>query len=277
MKRWSTVVVLAGLLLLLTSGFYQGWQWWSQRAYIAQVRAQVIAHENGTAPNRIPGLTPAPPSPLDALTPAVVDTPTPVPTPVLVVDTVAATRTVVPPTPPPTPTPQPPAPPIRLLIPALDIDTPVVPVTNRLVDMNGQFVQVWETADYAAGYHDNGVRPGERGNLIISGHNNIKGQVFRPLSALGEPDVPFPKGALVYVVDAVGRVFVYRFEEMVKLKEAGATLEQRIENGRWLANTSDPVLTLVTCWPLNSNTHRIVVRARLIGTADPSVLPKGAE
>jgi len=166
---------------------------------------------------------------------------------------------------------------VRLVIPVLKIDTPIVSVTNRLVDMNGQFVQVWDTADYAAGYQDNGVYPGERGNLILSGHNNIKGQVFRPLSALGEPDVPFPKGALAYVVDARGRVFVYQFEKMVKLKEAGASLKQRIANGQWLANTSDPVLTLVTCWPLNNNTHRIVVRARLIGTADPSVLPKGVE
>jgi sortase A len=38
---------------------------------------------------------------------------------------------------------------------------------------------------------------------------------------------------------------------------------QRQENARFIAPSNEPILTLVTCWPYSTNTHRIVVVARL--------------
>ena len=45
------------------------------------------------------------------------------------------------------------------------------------------------------------------------------------------------------------------------LPEAGATLEQRLENSRWIGQSDDTRLTLITCWPAESNTHRLVIVA----------------
>jgi sortase (surface protein transpeptidase) len=36
----------------------------------------------------------------------------------------------------------------------------------------------------------------------------------------------------------------------------------RLNNARWLAHTEDVRLTLVTCWPKLSNTHRLILVAR---------------
>ncbi|PKO21803.1 MAG: hypothetical protein CVU38_12900, partial [Chloroflexi bacterium HGW-Chloroflexi-1] len=41
------------------------------------------------------------------------------------------------------------------------------------------FVSEWDVASYAAGWHKNSARPGEIGNVVLSGHHNIEGEVFR--------------------------------------------------------------------------------------------------
>ncbi len=43
--------------------------------------------------------------------------------------------------------------------------------------------------------------------------------------------------------------------------EANASEAQRNENGRWIGQTTDERLTLVTCWPPTGNSHRVVVVA----------------
>ena len=272
----STALIAIGTVLVLGSGVLYGYQAWDNAQTAAEVRARVKAFQEQ------PSLYASPPasiSPTAILTtePTSRTTPTsslipPSPPPLPSSTPVSQpTSKPSPPLPLPTSTPTPaPALPVRLVIPLLGIDTPVVPVNIRLVDGEGGLVATWETADYAAGYHVGSALPGQPGNVVISGHNNIKGRVFRPISALGEPDVSFPKGALAYLYDAEGRVFAYAFETMYKFKEVGVPLEERIKNAQLMAPTSEPVLTLITCWPLNNNTHRIVVRARLVGEVEPS-------
>jgi sortase A len=57
-------------------------------------------------------------------------------------------------------------------------------------------------------------------------------------------------------------VRTYRIERVVIVPEKYASEEQQAENARWIAPTSDERLTLVSCWPRNDNTHRIIVVAR---------------
>jgi len=45
------------------------------------------------------------------------------------------------------------------------------------------------------------------------------------------------------------------------LEERDAPVEQRLENARWLARSEDERLTLITCWPPESNTHRLIIVA----------------
>jgi sortase A len=38
-------------------------------------------------------------------------------------------------------------------------------------------------------------------------------------------------------------------------------LEVRLANAEWIKATEDERITLITCWPYESNTHRVVVVA----------------
>lgn len=269
LQALAGVLVVVGFLLVAGGAGVMAKSAWEERREKARLRQRLAAVESVSValltstpfPTPTPTATAAPPTwpgGGGAVRPADRDEQAPRP--------VEARKALTPaPTPTPTPTPEPPAPPVRIRIPALGVDTRVVPVPKMPVNGSGLFT--WATADYAAGYHEGSAYPGQRGNLIISGHNNIKGAVFRPLSLLGDPDVPFPYGIPVYITDARGRVFVYRFAAIYKLREAGASLAERLQNARFLAPTDVPVLTLITCWPVNGNAYRIVVRAWFAGLA----------
>jgi sortase A len=134
------------------------------------------------------------------------------------------------------------------------VDAEVVEVGLRKVEGKGKSVFVWETADYAAGFHLGSAYPGNVGNTVLSGHHNIKGEVFRYLVLL-EP------GDEVYLY--VGEVeYTYVVVEKFIIPEKYASLEQRRENAKWIGYFPDERLTLVTCWPYISNTHRVIVIAK---------------
>lgn len=145
--------------------------------------------------------------------------------------------------------------PQRIALPSIGVDTDVEQVGWYSVNLaNGQTASQWEVADFAAGWHKNSALPGQKGNIVLSGHNNIQGAVFRKLYRLQPGDI-----AKVW---AGGQEFDYRVEEVMILEETGASLEQRQENARWIASFDDERLTLVSCWPETSNTHRVVVVAK---------------
>ncbi len=186
-------------------------------------------------------------------TPTLTRTPTPTPT---------ATAT---PTPTVEPTPRdgtidveqpPPAdtPPSYIVIPSIKLNAPVVPVGWHIEEQNGQRISVWDSPDNAAGWHETSAYPGRSGNVVLNGHNNIRGEVFRYLIDL-EPGARI----VLYVGDTA---YNYAVTEKHILKEKGEPPEVRYQNARWIAPTTDERLTLVTCWPYTSNTHRLIIVAR---------------
>ena len=48
--------------------------------------------------------------------------------------------------------------------------------------------------------------------------------------------------------------------------ERTATAEQRLENGEWIQPAGEERLTLVSCWPRDDNSHRIIVIAHPVTT-----------
>lgn len=151
--------------------------------------------------------------------------------------------------------------PNRLVIPKIDLDVPIVDVGWTVVERGNQRYTEWETADNAAGRHINSARPGEQGNVVLSGHHNTKGEVFRRISELA-----LTIGDALYVYDDQGQRFTYLVDEVTDppLQEVGATREQRLENARFIQPTDDARVTLVTCWPYWTNTHRVVVVGKLL-------------
>jgi len=148
--------------------------------------------------------------------------------------------------------------PDRLVLPAIQLDIPVVELGwSTKQQQDGQIFSEWDVAEYAAGWHKNSALLGEGGNVVMSGHNNILGSVFRELDQLKRGDE--------VTVWAGSQSFVYQVDKVMIVPEKYATLEQRKENANWIGPFADDRLTLVSCWPRDDNTHRIIVVAHAKG------------
>jgi sortase A len=148
-----------------------------------------------------------------------------------------------------------PSAPVRIIIPELSVDAPVVEVGWHLIQ--SQVRGEWETVAGAAGHHRGSADPGQPGNCVVSAHSSdAGGAIFRGLETLKVGDV-------VRVVTLDKGEYTYLVGSVITLDEVGATDSEKREHARWLDPTDDAVLTLVTCWPPWSYTHRVVVRAGL--------------
>ena len=126
----------------------------------------------------------------------------------------------------------------RLVIPTIDLDTPVK--ETFIVD------GAWEVAEYAAGYmHGTGL-PGQ-GNTALAGHAGLRGAVFRDLPKLAPGDDVY--------LDAGGWRYHYR------VRGAASVWPTQVEV---LDPTPTPVLTMMTC--VNWDAQRLVVTADLVGS-----------
>jgi len=149
-------------------------------------------------------------------------------------------------------------PPTRILAPSIGLDVKVVEMGWRAVrSPNGLVSSEWLVPAQAAGWHKNSAYPGYPGNTVLSGHNNIDGEVFRYISELQSGDE-----IILFAGDTSYR---YQVEQRLILREQGVPLTTRLKNARWIAPTNDIRLTLVSCWPYTGNTHRVIVVAKPVG------------
>ncbi len=144
--------------------------------------------------------------------------------------------------------------PVRLEAASIALDTQVKPLGWRQVTEDNGEVSIWQMVDKVAGWHLNSVVPGQAGNAVISGHNNIGGSIFRNLHKLQPGDT-------ITVWNNVGTAVAYTVDKVSIVPEKYATAEQRAANAQMISATSDERLTLITCWPALSNTHRVIVVA----------------
>ena len=146
------------------------------------------------------------------------------------------------------------APPIRIVAPAIGLDAPVVPVGWRTLLLGGKQVNVWVVAEHAAGWHKGSASPGQVGNTVVSGHHNMAGEVFRYVVDLKLGDQVF--------LHTDERIFTYTVESRMVLSDRDEPETVRHENADWIGSFPDERLTLVTCWPYNDNSHRVIVVAK---------------
>ncbi len=179
----------------------------------------------------------------------IVAVPAPIATPVATsADTAAPTDA-------PAPTPKPKMPkPTHLTIPALKVDSDVVEVGISPVEIDGQQAYIWDVAPYAIGHNFSSAAPGEGENVVLTGHDDWQGEVFKNLYKLKKGDQ--------LSLQAGDRQIGYHVDEILLLPEVGEPLEKRIENAAFIGTTGDERLTLVTCWPYNVDDHRLIVIAR---------------
>lgn len=124
---------------------------------------------------------------------------------------------------------------IRIQIPAIKIDAPVVQGDG------------WEQLKKGVGQNiGSSANPGQNGNIILSAHNDVYGELFRYLDKLAPGDQVIlytQQRQYVYVVDRSSIVEPTAVEVM--------------------ASTGSPTVTLISCYPYLVDKQRIVVFARL--------------
>ncbi|KPL82693.1 hypothetical protein SE15_11475 [Thermanaerothrix daxensis] len=243
-RRLGGILLLLGGLLGLGFSIYQ---WWTAQASELEVVIDEPLSDSGFVPLTLSEAQEGPPTlaapqpqgvtalpgtpavPLNAVSPRVRPTPSPIP-----------------------------AIPERLLISKIDLDAPVVPVKARKVKLGDGVFEQWLAPDeFAAGWPTGTAMLGQVGNTVLIGHHNVHGKVFERLHEL-EP------GDLI-VVEGGGRRFSYVVVNVMILPERDADFKTRLENARWIQRSQDERLTLVTCWPAYSNTHRLIVVAQPLG------------
>jgi sortase A len=147
----------------------------------------------------------------------------------------------------------------RIVAESIDLDSEVIEVGWEAVIQDGMPTNVWRVADYAAGWHKNSALPGQGGNIVLSAHHNIKGEVFRYTVDL-EP------GDIVTLYDEA-QSYDYVVEDKFIVKDKGEPEAVRRENAKWIGPFNEERLTLITCWPYNNNTHRLIVIAKPAGSS----------
>jgi LPXTG-site transpeptidase (sortase) family protein len=176
---------------------------------------------------------------------------------VLPMPTILPTRVVEPMATRPVPSTATAADPPRLEIPKIGLIVGISEVIWRVVETNDGPLGVWDTVEMGVGHHHDSAQPGERGNVVISGHSRGQGS-FAQLAELSPGDI-------VALVAENGQSYRYLVVEMITVAEVGASLAERRANAQYMLPTDDARLTLITCWPPWAYTHRLIVVARLEG------------
>jgi len=234
MRIIGNLLIVAGLLMLLGIGGWYGYSQWENDQF-----KQKLIREIG------PGAVEPPvASVLEATPSATVSAPLPVLTGTGILGILNKV-----------PREQDSSPPVKLTIPSVKIDSRVVPVTWEMIpSKNGELKSEWKVADFAVGHHAGSANPGQVGNVVLSGHVDYKGQVFKELHNVKRGDeviMHTEKGQYLYVVS-----------DIVLVLEEGASEEQKRRNAAYMNPTPDPTLTMITCWPYGIDTHRLIVIAR---------------
>lgn len=145
--------------------------------------------------------------------------------------------------------------PKAIVIDKIELEAPVLETEQISVKIaEQQYAQFLVPEEFAAGWHAGSAPIGVPGNTVISGHHNAYGAVFKDLIKLEIGDV-------IKLVDEEGQQYKYYISNKMIFPEKGESLEVRLENGRWIQPTDDERLTVVTCWPADSNTHRLILVA----------------
>ena len=123
---------------------------------------------------------------------------------------------------------------VRIQIPALNVDAPIVQGDG------------WEQLKKGVGQYIGSPDPGQDGNMVLSAHNDVYGELFRYLDRLMPGDQ-----VIIYTQQ---RQYVYIVDRTVLVEPTAVEV---------MASTGSPTITLISCYPYLVDKQRIVVFARL--------------
>jgi len=123
---------------------------------------------------------------------------------------------------------------IRIQIPALGVDAPIVQGDG------------WEQLKKGVGQHVGTANPGENGNVVLSAHNDIFGEIFRDLDRLK------PGDEIIIYTNQQPFSFLVTTTRVIDPTQVEV-----------MDPTTQPTVTLISCYPYMVDDQRIVVTARI--------------
>ena len=123
---------------------------------------------------------------------------------------------------------------IRIQIPAISVDSPIVQGDGS------------EQLKKGVAQHIGTPNPGENGNIVLSGHNDVYGEIFRYLDRLR------PGDSVILFTNRRQYTYIIIGTQMVEPTAVEV-----------MAPTPDARVTLISCHPYLVDIHRIVVSAVL--------------
>ncbi len=124
---------------------------------------------------------------------------------------------------------------------AQHIRIPAIGVDQVIVQGDG-----WEQLKKGVGQHIGTANPGQKGNLVLSAHDDIYGETFRHLDQLAPGDQVY--------VSTSQREYIYIVDQVLIVEPTRVDL---------LASSAEITLTLISCYPYMVDSQRIVVSAHL--------------
>jgi sortase A len=143
---------------------------------------------------------------------------------------------------------------VHISVPAVGIDADIQEVSPVAVQAGQQTVFEWPVVDWAAGHHSTSANPGEGGNIVMAGHDDVRGEVFRGLHDIKIGDQ--------IVVSTDTKDYTYVVQEIHKRAFKTASLDEQLTIGAFIGPMPEERLTLVTCWPYKVDSHRLIVVAK---------------
>jgi sortase A len=123
---------------------------------------------------------------------------------------------------------------VRIQIPSIGVDAPIVQGDG------------WEQLKKGVGQHLGTPNPGQQGNIVLSAHNDVFGEIFRHLDRMSEGDE--------VIVFTTQRTYTYHVRQIQVVEPTQVEV---------MAPTQEPVVTLISCYPYLVDDKRIVVSAFL--------------
>jgi len=125
---------------------------------------------------------------------------------------------------------------IRIQIPAIGVDHPVVQGDG------------YEQLKKGVGQYIGSPNPGQDGNIVLSAHNDVFGEIFRDLDQLEQGD------QVILFTSQQTYTYIVQKSQIVEPTQVEV-----------MAPTREPVVTLISCYPYLVDNKRIVISAILEG------------
>jgi sortase A len=123
---------------------------------------------------------------------------------------------------------------IQIQIPLINVDAPVVQGDG------------WEQLKKGVAQHTGSANPGQSGNIVLSAHNDVFGEIFRYLDQLQKGDE--------IVIYTANHAFTYIITDIKIVSPTDVEV---------MAPSPHPTVTLISCYPYMIDNKRIVVQASL--------------